>query len=166
MVGSQFFLLIELSHFHILLCLLQDESSAYYHGYVLAEMSVHQTRAHFLRKYGRLVDEPRVGQDLAEYYWKSGNRQATVQFVLLSDCCDVDFNQSLLNSSLDFHVFSESFRDLVERLTGAALSADAWVAVLEEDLEAVIAHEKVDYDEAVKSGPKYARGENVDLDVR
>lgn len=30
--------------------ILADESSAYYHGYVLAEMSVHQTRAHFLKK--------------------------------------------------------------------------------------------------------------------
>ena len=30
-------------------------------GYVLAEMSVQQTRAHFLRKYGALVDRPEVG---------------------------------------------------------------------------------------------------------
>jgi hypothetical protein len=53
---------------------LSDESSAYYHGYVLAEMSVHQTREHFLKKYGRIVDEERVGRDLAEVYWKPGNR--------------------------------------------------------------------------------------------
>ena len=36
-----------------LLCvphILSDESSCYYHGYVLAEMSVHQTREHFLEK--------------------------------------------------------------------------------------------------------------------
>ena len=30
--------------------ILADESSAYYHGYVLAEMSVHQTREFFLKK--------------------------------------------------------------------------------------------------------------------
>lgn len=34
--------------------ILADESAAYYHGYVLAEMSVHQTREHFLQKYVRL----------------------------------------------------------------------------------------------------------------
>ncbi|MGH2569948.1 MAG: M3 family metallopeptidase, partial [bacterium] len=32
--------------------LLSWEASAYYHGYVLAQMAVQQTRGHFLRKYG------------------------------------------------------------------------------------------------------------------
>lgn len=49
--------------------ILSDESSAYYHSYVLAEMAVHQTRAYFLQKYGRIVDEPRVGAELAQAYW-------------------------------------------------------------------------------------------------
>lgn len=40
--------------------ILADESSAYYHAYVLAEMSVHQTRAHFKRKHGTLVDNDQV----------------------------------------------------------------------------------------------------------
>lgn len=40
--------------------ILADESSAYYHAYVLAEMSVHQTRTHFKRKYGALVDNDKV----------------------------------------------------------------------------------------------------------
>lgn len=40
--------------------ILADESSAYYHGYVLAEMAVHQTRAHFLAKEGRIVDNANV----------------------------------------------------------------------------------------------------------
>lgn len=53
--------------------ILADESAAYYHGYVLAEMSVHQTRAHFEKKYGYIVDNPAVGKDLAEVYWKPGN---------------------------------------------------------------------------------------------
>ena len=32
--------------------ILSDEASCYYHGYVMAEMSVHQTRAHFLKNGG------------------------------------------------------------------------------------------------------------------
>ena len=40
--------------------ILADESRAYYHAYVLAEMSVNQTRAHFKRKYGVLVDNDQV----------------------------------------------------------------------------------------------------------
>lgn len=42
--------------------ILADESSCYYHGYVLAEMSVHQTRSHFMSKYGNIVDNPNVGK--------------------------------------------------------------------------------------------------------
>jgi hypothetical protein len=45
------------------------------HGYVLAEMSVHQTRAFFKSKYGNLVDNPSIGKDLAEVYWKPGNSE-------------------------------------------------------------------------------------------
>jgi hypothetical protein len=53
--------------------LLSGEASAYYHGYVMAEMAVFQTRAHFMKRDGHLVDNPRIGPDLAEHYWKPGN---------------------------------------------------------------------------------------------
>ena len=53
--------------------LLSGESSAYYHGYVLAEMAVHQTRRFFERRDGALIDNPNIGRDLAEHYWKPGN---------------------------------------------------------------------------------------------
>ena len=78
--------------------ILADESSCYYHGYVLAEMSVHHTRAYFKAKYVQIVDNKAVGSDLAQSYWKPGN--------------------------------SEMFLDVVEKLTGKPLSADAWVAEL------------------------------------
>merc|ERR1712086_1088653 len=58
-----------------LLCvphILSDEASCYYHGYVLAEMSVHQTRAHFGGA-AMIVDNPCVGKDLADVYWAPGN---------------------------------------------------------------------------------------------
>jgi len=61
--------------------LLSGESSAYYHGYVLAEMAVHQTRRFFLRRDGALVDNPAVGRDLAEHYWKPGNSRTFLEMV-------------------------------------------------------------------------------------
>jgi len=61
--------------------LLSWEASAYYHGYVLAQMAVYQTRDWFLRKYGSLLDEPRIGQDLAETYWKPGNSRGFLDLV-------------------------------------------------------------------------------------
>lgn len=53
--------------------LISGESSAYYHGYVLAEMAVQQTRAFFTHRDGHLLDNPRIGPDLADHYWKPGN---------------------------------------------------------------------------------------------
>eukprot|EP00998_Keelungia_sp_KM082_P007964 NODE_414_length_1972_cov_64.067751_g407_i0.p1 GENE.NODE_414_length_1972_cov_64.067751_g407_i0~~NODE_414_length_1972_cov_64.067751_g407_i0.p1 ORF type:complete len:644 (+),score=174.10 NODE_414_length_1972_cov_64.067751_g407_i0:29-1933(+) len=53
--------------------ILSDESACYYHGYVLATMGVFQTRAHFLNKYGSLADNPKIGPDLTNAYWRPGN---------------------------------------------------------------------------------------------
>jgi hypothetical protein len=61
--------------------LLSGESSAYYHGYVLAEMAVQQTRAYFRERDGHLVDNPRVGPDLREHYWRPGNALTFLAFV-------------------------------------------------------------------------------------
>ena len=61
--------------------LLAGESSAYYHGYVLAEMAVEQTRNFFLARDGHLVDNPRIGPDLARAYWSPGNSRPFAEFV-------------------------------------------------------------------------------------
>lgn len=61
--------------------LLSGESSAYYHGYVLAEMAVHQTRDFLLARDGHLVDNPRVGPTLREAWWKPGNSRGFGEFV-------------------------------------------------------------------------------------
>jgi oligoendopeptidase F len=53
--------------------LLNQESAASYHGYLLANMAVYQTRAYFERTYGYLTDNPAVGPALAEHYWARGN---------------------------------------------------------------------------------------------
>ena len=50
-------------------------------GYVLAEMSVHQTRAHFMQKYGNIVDNPQIGKDLTEVYWLPGNGEGFLALV-------------------------------------------------------------------------------------
>ncbi len=61
--------------------LLAGESSAYYHGYVLAEMAVEQTRAFFLARDGHLVDNPRLGPDLRAAYWQPGNSRGFADLV-------------------------------------------------------------------------------------
>jgi Zn-dependent oligopeptidase len=61
--------------------LLAAESSAYCHGYVLAEMAVSQTRAYFLSKYGYILDNPNVGRELTEHYWKEGNSRSFQDYI-------------------------------------------------------------------------------------
>ncbi|MEO2217298.1 M3 family metallopeptidase [Chromobacterium vaccinii] len=53
--------------------LLNQESAAAYHGYLLANMAVYQTRAYFIGKFGYLTDNPAIGPLLAEHYWGPGN---------------------------------------------------------------------------------------------
>ena len=53
--------------------LLSMESACSYQGYLLALMAVEQTRAFFLKRDGYLTDNPAIGPDLAEHYWRSGN---------------------------------------------------------------------------------------------
>jgi oligoendopeptidase F len=53
--------------------LLNQESAASYHGYLLANMAVYQTRAYFEKTYGFLTDNPAIGPALSEHYWARGN---------------------------------------------------------------------------------------------
>lgn len=116
--------------------LLADEASCYYHGYVLAEMAVQQTREYFLKKDGYLTDNPAIGPALEKAYWEPGN--------------------------------SEMFLDLVQSLTGKALTGDAWVSALKKPVADKLVSEKVDYDAAVqKPAPGKGEGDSsVDLQMR
>ena len=53
--------------------LLNQESAASYHGYLLANMAVYQTRAYFQKQFGYLTDNPAIGPLLAQHYWAPGN---------------------------------------------------------------------------------------------
>ncbi|MHC4959407.1 MAG: M3 family metallopeptidase [Planctomycetota bacterium] len=61
--------------------LLAGESSAYYHGYIMALVGVSQTRQYFLKRDGHLMDNPRIGPDLQRVYWKPGNSRTFFQFI-------------------------------------------------------------------------------------
>ncbi|MFT4554224.1 MAG: oligoendopeptidase F [Chlamydiales bacterium] len=61
--------------------LLEMESSAYYHGYILAQCAVEQTRKFFFKRDGHIIDNPKIGPELASYYWRKGNSELFVDFV-------------------------------------------------------------------------------------
>lgn len=51
------------------------------HGYVLADMAVHQTREYFLERDGYIADNGSVGPTLTEAYWKCGNSEMFLDLV-------------------------------------------------------------------------------------
>ncbi len=61
--------------------LISGDASAYYHGYTLALMAVHQTRRFFRDRDGHLMDNPRIGPDLRRAYWQPGNSRVFPEFV-------------------------------------------------------------------------------------
>lgn len=96
--------------------LISGESSAYYHGYVLAEMAVQQTRAFFSKRDGHLLDNPRIGPDLAKHYWNPGNSRTFLS--LVEDLTGAPFSAAAL--------VADSNRDVAEALADAerALAAE------------------------------------------
>ncbi len=44
------------------------ESSAYYHGYGLADLTVSQWRQYFFKKFGYIVDNPKVGREMTKIW--------------------------------------------------------------------------------------------------
>lgn len=53
--------------------LLGGDGACSYQGYLLAHMAVYQTREHFIKKYGYLVDHPKIGPEIEKAYWNPGN---------------------------------------------------------------------------------------------
>ena len=96
--------------------LLAGDSSAYYHGYVLADMAVHQTRNHFIERDGCLVDNPNIGPDLRRAYWEPGNSRGFDRMVrdLTGRSLSADAYARHLNRTADEAV--EDARRAVARL--------------------------------------------------
>jgi oligoendopeptidase F len=109
--------------------ILADESSCYYHGYVFAEMAVHQTREYFFKTGdGTIVDNPRVGKELIENYWVHGSG-------------------------------NPGFLGLVNNLTGSPLKHDAWVKELGVEVEDLLKEEKAEYEKALASASSSSKDE-------
>ncbi len=97
------------------------------------------------------------------------NRAALRKMLGVHDLADRPEMGALLDGGYWKHGNTVPLLTLVQRVTGHPLSADAWVAELEADVEEVVEREKADYVAAVKVGPKFKPGDKrVEelLDVR
>lgn len=97
--------------------LLNQESAASYHGYLLANMAVYQTRAYFERRFGYLTDNPAIGPLLAEHYWARGN-SISHNDTLIS-LTDEPFNAKYLADECNKTV-EQAWDDAQKQMAGAA----------------------------------------------
>ncbi len=118
--------------------LLSGDSSAYYHGYTLAQMAVYQTRAFFLERDGQLMDNAAIGPDLAKTYWAPGNSKGFLE--LVEDLCGKPFSSeatvALVERSEDEVRASHAKSLELEAKTPAfdgAVDLDATIAVIHGD---------------------------------
>lgn len=115
--------------------LLAGESSAYYHGYVLADMAVYQTRDYFFEKYGYITDNPNVGPELAAGYWASGNSVSFMELVekmtgkpFSADAIVADANMTVDEAIAEARKLKENLKNIPE-YTGS-LELDASVKII------------------------------------
>ncbi|KAG9394360.1 Peptidase M3A/M3B [Carpediemonas membranifera] len=83
--------------------LLSNESSAYYHAYVLAMCGVEQTRRFFLDRDGHIFMNPKVGPEVSEKYWHAGNSRTFAQHIehLTGSGPDPAFLAEAVNRTVD-----------------------------------------------------------------
>lgn len=111
--------------------LLAGESSAYYHGYVLAEMAVHQTRRFFERRDGFLADNPAIGRDLAEHYWKPGNARTFPEMIR-------DLTGHPFGAEASVEMVNKPLAEALDEAERAKARAGTGIAAIEPDLDAAI----------------------------
>ena len=97
--------------------LLNQESAASYHGYLLANMAVYQTRAYFEREYGYLTDNPAIGPALARHYWAPGNSRSHNETLI--SLTGEPFNAKYLADSCNRTV-DEAWAEARAKITAAA----------------------------------------------
>ena len=124
--------------------LVSDEASCYYHGYTLAEMSVHQTRAYFKNKYGYIVDNPKVGPELTKAYWESGNSRPFLD--LVRDLTGKDLSGSDWIASLNESVEDKVVREREEYDNGIKNSS---ISSMDDNIDLNMTVKFVDGDEII-----------------
>jgi oligoendopeptidase F len=113
--------------------LLNQESAAAYHGYLLANMAVYQTRAYFERRFGYLTDNPAIGPLLAEHYWARGNSISHNETLI--SLTDEPFNAKYLADECNKTV-DQAWEDAQKQMLGAA--SRSYPPALNPDLDATI----------------------------
>lgn len=97
------------------------ESSAYYHGYALAELGVCQWREYFFKKYGYIVDNPKIGREMKKV-WKHASKYSTKKLVILATGKSLSPDAYLRNVTLPVDSLISLAKKKIKRLSSVPLS--------------------------------------------
>lgn len=97
------------------------ESSAYYHGYGLAELGVHQWREYFFNKYGYIVDNPNVGKEMRKV-WKYGSLYSSGQFIKMATGKPLSANTFIKNVTRSYEEMIRVSKQRINKLNKVPLT--------------------------------------------
>lgn len=97
------------------------ESSAYYHGYGLAELGVNQWRKYFYKKYGYIVDNPKVGKEMAKV-WKYGSLYTSGKFIKMATGKPLSADAFIDNVTKSYEEILKSVKEKIKRLEKVPLN--------------------------------------------
>lgn len=91
------------------------ESSAYYHGYGLAELALTQWREYFYKKYGYIVDNKKVGKEMQKV-WKLGATKSFLDFVKMATGNKLGANAFVSHVTRPLDLVIETGKDRVRKM--------------------------------------------------
>jgi oligoendopeptidase F len=97
------------------------ESSAYYHGYGLAELGVHQWRDYFFKKYGYIVDNPNIGKEMIKI-WKYGSLFSSGKFIKMATGKSLSANAFIKNVTKSYDEMIKISKQRINRLNKVPLT--------------------------------------------
>lgn len=97
------------------------ESSAYYHGYGLAELGVHQWREYFYNKYGYIVDNPKVGKEMMKI-WKYGSLYSSGKFIKMVTGKPLSANTFIKNVTRSYDEMLKIAKQRINKLNKISLA--------------------------------------------
>ncbi len=92
------------------------ESSAYYHGYGLAELCVAQWREYFFKKYGYIVDNKNIGKEMTKI-WSYASRYPAKQLVKMATGKALSPDAYIADVTASLETILKRAKSRVERLT-------------------------------------------------
>ncbi len=91
------------------------ESSAYYHGYGLAELGVSQWREYFYKKFGYIVDNPKIGKEMTDI-WSYASLYPAKKLVKMATGKKLSPNTFIHEVTRPLNVMIDEAKNKVKRL--------------------------------------------------